>query len=142
MALRVRQCMESSCIIRVGTPSYKGRHLVGISRRDSLCPNRHRRQVCHACSNEEPREREGITCLSLAEVIRYEVNVNQRNIEGKFAHLACDPEKQLPAPPERFTSLSHPGKWGTILTPIGCGCPLSTAPPPRPQHQTCLRHVV
>lgn len=97
----------------------------GIQWGDSLCLSHLRRQVYHARFNEEPEEG-GYLFFSLPEIIRYEVTVNRRNIEGKFAYLLVTRQNWVSAALERLASalLSHPRRWRTILVPMGCSLPI------------------
>lgn len=112
--------MECTRIIQDAPSPDKGKHLVGVS---GGIP-------CVPVTSEETftmnvpmrSQRKEATYFSLSEIIRYEVTVNKRNIEGEFARLPMTQQNRASALPESLASasLSHPTRWGTILVPTGC----------------------
>lgn len=77
--------MECSCIIQDAPSPDKGKHLVSVSGGIPCVPDTAEEKFTkHVPMRSQRKE---ATCFSLSEIIRYEVTVNQRNIEGEFARL-------------------------------------------------------
>lgn len=115
--LRVRQFMECSCIIQDAPSPDKGKLLVGVSEGiPGVQDTSEEKFTKHVPMRSQRKE---ATYFSLSEIIRYEVTVNQRNIEGEFARLPVIQQSRVSSLPERLASLSHPRRRGAILVPTG-----------------------